>query len=168
MAITTLAYVKILGDLYTRAETSGSPTSSSVGVLGDIWLNNKPTDASYGKTYELTAITGTSPNFSYTWTELTRDDAKINITLARAEKDYLSIRGIPFEVSPTDGTTIIYPTNSDYTAAEMVCYLCNYAQYQGRGQKSEGLGDRSETHDDKIQGYPLSIVGTIERYQSAS
>jgi len=166
MAITTLVYVKILADLYTRSEVSGSPTSASVGVLGDIWLNNKPADTNQGKTYELTAITGTSPNFSYTWTELTRDDAKINITIARAEKDYLTIRGIPFDTVDDLGVTTSYPTNSDYIAAEMVCYLCNYAQYQGRGQKSEALGDRSESHDDKICGYPLSIVGTIDRFQS--
>jgi len=167
MAITTLAYVKILADLYTRAETSGDPTSASVGVLGDIWLNNKPTDANYGKTYELTAITGTAPSLSYTWTLQTRDDAKINIALGRAEKDYLAIRGIPFDTVDDEGVTTVYPDQADYTAAEMVCYLCNYAQYQGRGNKSESIGDRSETHDDKLRGYPVSIVGTIDRYMSA-
>jgi hypothetical protein len=184
VAITTLASVKIMADLFTRAETT-DPTTASVGVLGDIWLNNDPSDANYGKTWELTAITGTAPALSYTWTLQTSDDAKINRMLARVEQDYLAIRGIPFmlkidyeydratnrpwesDLYPTyTSYQSIYPTQSDQVAAEMVCYLLNYGQYQGRGEKSESIGDRSTTHDDKIFGYPRSIVGTIERYQS--
>lgn len=184
MAITTLAAVKIMADLFTRAETT-DPTTASVGVLGDIWLNNDSADANYGATWELTAITGTVPALSYTWTRLTADDAKITKMLARVEQDYLAIRGIPFtlkidyehdratnrpwETDPYPTYTdyqAIYPAQADQVAAEMVCYLLNYGQYQGRGEKSESLSDRSATHDDKICGYPRSIVGTIERYQS--
>jgi hypothetical protein len=168
MAITSLMNVKICADLYTRAETSGSPTTASVGILGDIWLNIKPADANIGKTYELTSITGTSPNFTYVWTAVTLDDAKINLMIPRAESDYLKIRGVPFDLSEVDGTTIIYPDSASLTAAEMVCYLCHYALYQGRGEKSESLGDKSESHDEKICGYPVSIVGTIDRFQRCS
>lgn len=164
MAITTKAFVKILADLYTRSE-SGAPTTSSAGSLGDVWLDNNSASATYGNTYELTSIT--SGPTTYVWTLITRDDARIAIAITRAEKDYLAIRGIPFELS-TDATPVdVYPTGSDYTAAEMVCYLCGYGVYQGRGEKSESIGDRSATHDDKIHGYPRSIVGTIKRYQAA-
>lgn len=164
MAITTLAYVKILADLYTRAET-GAPTTASVGAVGDIWLDNSSTSATYGKTYECTAIND-GPPVTYTWTLLTRDDAKIEIAIDRAEKDYLSIRGIDFETAD-DGVSPDYPDGADYTAAEMVCYLNSYGTYQGRGEKSESMGDRNAAHDDKLRGYPLSIVGTIERFQRA-
>lgn len=163
MAITTLAYVKILADLYTRADT-GAPTTASVGVLGDVWLDNSSTSATYGNTYELTSIT-TGPT-TYVWTLITRDDARISIAITKAEKDYLAIRGIAFELSEDTVPVDVYPDGSDYTAAEMVCYLCGYGVYQGRGEKSESLGDRSATHDDKIHGYPRSIVGTIKRYQA--
>ncbi len=162
--ITTLASVKIQADLYTRAE-EGAPETTDAGVLGDVWLDNDADSATYGKTYELTVITpaaGATPA-SYTWSLLTRDDARIIRTIPRAEKDYLAIRGIPFELDD-DEITIIYPESSDYDAAEMVCYLCELGSYQGRGEKSESVGDRSVTHDDKVYGYPRSIVGTIEQY----
>lgn len=165
MAITTLAAVKIMAELFTRAETS-DPSTSSVGVLGDIWLNNDSADSNYGATWELTAITGAAPNLSYTWTRLTADDAKINAKLARVEADFLAIRGIPFEQTTDSTPADIYPDGATDTAAEMVCYLLNYGQYQGRGEQSESLGDRSATHDAKIHGYPRSIVGTIKRYHS--
>jgi hypothetical protein len=161
--ITNKALVKILADLYTRSET-GAPTTASVGALGDIWLDNSSTSETYGNTYELTSIT-TGPT-TYVWTLLTRDDARIDISIARAEKDYLAIRGTSFELSTDTVPVDVYPDGADSTAAEMVCYLCGYGVYQGRGEKSESLGDRSATHDDKIHGYPRSIVGTIKRYQA--
>jgi len=164
MAITTLYAVKVSASLFTRAETA-DPTTATVGVLGDILINSDSGDANYGATWELTAITGTVPSLSYTWTRLTGDDARILAKIARAESDYLAIRGIPFELD-TDEVTIIYPASASDVAAEMVCYLLNLGQYQGRGEKAESMGDRSATHDDKIHGYPRSIVGTIARYQS--
>jgi hypothetical protein len=187
MAITTLAQVKIMADLYTRAETSGDPTSASAGTLGDIWLNNKSTDANYGATWELTAITGTSPNFSYTWTRLTRDEARINMMIPRAEADFLKIRGARFPTKlecdtdrlrdrpwetdphPTYGNyDTVYPDQADTIAAEMVCYLCAFGVYQGRGSTSGGVGDNTSTSDAKRLGYPVSIVGGIERIQGCA
>jgi hypothetical protein len=165
MAITTLYAVKVSAGLFTRTDTA-DPTTATVGVLGDILMNSDATDANYGGTWELTAITGTAPNLSYTWTRLTADDAKINAKIARAENDYLRIRGIPFEVSEDAIPVTTYPVGSSDVAAEMVCYLLNYGQYQGRGTKNESMSDRSVTYDDKIMAYPQSIVGSIERYQS--
>lgn len=165
MAITTLYAVKVSASLFTRAE-SADPTTATVGVLGDILINSDSGDANYGATWELTAITGTVPSLSYTWTRLTGDDARILAKIARAEHDYLAIRGIPFELSEDAIPVTVYPDGAGDVAAEMVCYLLNYGQYQGRGEKAESMGDRSATHDDKIHGYPRSIVGTITRYQS--
>lgn len=164
MAITTLYAVKVMADLFTRTATA-DPTTATVGVLGDILINADSTDANYGKTWELTSITGTAPSLSYNWTLLTADDARINLKIPRAEVDYLAIRGIPFEMSDDTVPVTVYPDSAEDVAAEMVCYLLNYGQYQGRGEKSESLSDRSVTHDDKIHGYPRSIVGTIDRYQ---
>lgn len=169
MAITTTAYVKIMADLYTRAETSGDPTSASSGTVGDIWLNNKTTDANYGATWELTSITVviSPPSTTYNWTRLTRDDPKIAIGIARAEQDFLRIRGIPFELDD-DGVTVVYPDGAENIAAEMVCYICGIGMYFGRGSKSESLSDRSVTYETKICGYPVSIVGGIEQFQRVS
>ena len=165
MAITTLYAVKVSAALFTRAENA-DPTTSTVGVLGDILINADSTDVNYGKTWELTAITGLAPSITYTWTLQTGDDARILAKIARAEQDYLAIRGIPFELSTDAIPVTVYPDGAEDVAAEMVCYLLNYGQYQGRGVVSEGLSDRSNTYDAKIHGYPRSIVGTINRYQA--
>lgn len=162
MAITTLAEVKIIADEFTRAE-SEDPTSASVGVIGDIWLNNDPLDANYGATWELNAIV-TVPSTSYTWTRLTAIDAKVTAKIARAEQDYLAIRGVPFDTD--DNGYIDYPDGASDVAAEMVCYLLGLGVYEGRGAASESLMGRSVNYDAKIHGYPRSIVGTIVRYQS--
>jgi len=162
MSITTPAYVKILAGLFTREE-SGAPTTASVGAVGDVWLDNSPVSLTYGKTWECTAIL--AGPVSYTWTAVTRDDAKITISIGRAEKDYLSIRGIPFEYE-IDGITVKYPEGAEHIAAEMTCYICGYYPYTGRGEKSISEGGVSNTHDDKVRGYPQSIVSCIDRYQS--
>jgi hypothetical protein len=78
----------------------------------------------------------------------------------------LRIRGIPFDLSDDTIPVTEYPVGASDVAAEMVCYLLNYGQYQGRGVKNESMSDRSATYDDKIMSYPWSIVGSIERYQS--
>jgi hypothetical protein len=119
-------------------------------------------DTATGLTYELTAIV-TTPSTSYTWTADTELDAEITMNIARAESDYLRIRGIAFEL---DDDAIVYPTSASYVAAEMVCYLSGIGRIGGRGKSIESLGGRSSNYEQKILGYPISIVGTIERYQS--
>jgi hypothetical protein len=155
MAITSIATVKIMADLYTRVE-SGMPNPARTGAIGDIWLDNDPDSETYGNTYLCSDIIAGTP-VTYKWDKQTQDDAKITLSIKRAENDYLSLRGIPF----SNG----YPDGADFTAAEMVCYLNNWGQHRGRGAKTESLGDRASTYDEKLRGYPLSIVSTIERFQ---
>jgi hypothetical protein len=154
--ITTMAEVKTLARLFNKSG-SGAPTTATVGVLGDVYM-----DTDDGLTYELTAI-ATTPSVSYTWTADTELDAEITMNISRAESDYLRIRGIPFEL---DDDEIVYPTSANYVAAEMVCYLSGIGRLGGRGKQIESLGGRSSNYEQKILGYPISIVGTIERYQS--
>lgn len=156
--ITTMALVKLLGKLYDKAGAS-APTTSTVGELFDVYL-----DTATGLSYELTAITDGQP-VVYTWTPDTSRDTEIAIFIARAESDYLEIRGVPFDVDESDD--IVYPTGADSTAAEMVCYLSGIGRYDGRGKSDESLSGRAATYDRKLHGYPVSIVGAIRRYQSA-
>lgn len=162
--ITNKALVKILADLYMTTG-DGKPENTTAGTLFDVYLDVDKTSSTYGNTYVLTAITGVDPALEYTWVQDKKDDAKIDMKIARAEKDYLAIRNAPFE---SDGINDLYPDGSDDVVAEMACYLLGLGNYQGRGQQAESLGDRSQTHDTKISGYPVSIVGTITRYQSMS
>jgi hypothetical protein len=160
--ITDLFTVKMIADLYTRIE-DGEPGTGDAGELGALWLDGDEESATYGKSWELTAVSDDVVPV-YTWTLFKKDDAKIALFVPRAEADYLFSRGIAFE---TDGEKIVYPETAALTAAEMVCYLMGIGAYQGRGAKTEGQGDRSTSYDDKIAGYPASIVGSIIRYVSA-
>ncbi len=155
MAITTLAAVKTAAELYNRTQ-SGAPTTATSGVVGDMLM-----DTATGKTYELTSIT-TGPTV-YNWTEQTAIDTKINAKLTRVEQDYLAIRGLPFDKDALDAT--VYPTGASDTAAEMVCYLLELGRYQGRGNTAETEDKIQKTYDMKWNGYPLGIVGCIERFQ---
>ena len=160
MAITTLTAVKTAADLYNRSQ-SGAPTTSTVGVVGDIIL-----DTATGKTYECTGIivvTTPTPSTTYTWTEQTAIDIKINAKITRAELDYKAIRGLPFDKDDQEAT--VYPDGSSDTAAEMVCYLLVIGKYTGRGISAETEDKIQKTYDAKIHGYPRSIVGCIERFQ---
>lgn len=159
MAITTLAAVKTAAELYNRTQ-SGAPTTATSGVVGDMLM-----DTATGKTYELTSITVvvSPPSTAYNWTEQTAIDTKISTKITRAEQDYLAIRGLPFDKDALDAT--VYPTGSSDTAAEMVCYLLELGRYQGRGNTAETEDKIQKTYDAKWNGYPLSIVGCIERFQ---
>lgn len=159
MAITTLAAVKTAAELYNRTQT-GAPTTATSGVVGDMLM-----DTDSGITYELTSIVVVvSPaSTTYNWTEQTAIDTKINAKLTRVEQDYLAIRGLPFDTDDSGDT--VYPTGSSDTAAEMVCYLLELGRYQGRGNTQETEDKIQKTYDPKWHGYPLGIVGCIERFQ---
>jgi hypothetical protein len=157
MAITTLASVKTVARLFDRSG-SGAPTTATVGELGEIYMNTAT-----GLTYYLATIT-TTPSTAYNWVADTAKDAQINLYIPRAEADYLAIRGVAFE---TEDDEPVYPSGASVCAAEMVCYLTGIGRFDGRGKSSESLSSRQAQYDAKIKGYPMSIVGTIERYQSA-
>jgi len=159
MPITTKAQVKLIGNLYTRVE-EGAPTSSTVGELGDIWLDFDSDSATYGNTYELTNIVGGV----YTWTQDKTNDAKIDLFIRRAESDYLRIRGIAFDTD--EDSLTVYPTDSDLTSAEMVCFLLGLGDYEGRGKTSESVAGRSVAMEGKLGGYPFALVSNIKRYQA--
>lgn len=154
MAITDMGTVKTLALMYDISG-EGAPTTATVGLVGEVYM-----DEDTGLTYKCTAA---APPL-YTWAADTSKDMLINISLERAENDFLRIRGIPFDES--SGLTL-YPEGAIFTAAEMVCFLVGLGDYEGRGKKSEGFGGRSITMDDKLLGYPHSIVGGIKRYQGA-
>lgn len=158
MAITTIAQVKLLGKLYDIIGNA-IPTTATVGEVGDIYL-----DYSSDLSYVCTAVNA-GPPVTYTWVVDISKDYEISLFIARAESDYLNIRGVAFDVDSLGAT--VYPSGADSTAAEMVCYLSGIGRYDGRGKKDESLSGRSASYDDKIHGYPRSIVGTIKRYQSA-
>ena len=142
--ITNLTKVKILAEIPTIVG-EGVPTVT--GAAGDVYL-----DTITGLTYDWTGSA---------WVADTSGDIKINMAIRKAEQDYLKIRGIPFEI---DDEEIVYPESADYTAAEMVCYLLGIGDYEGRGKGSESIGGRAVTFDQKMFGYPVSIIGTIDRY----
>lgn len=158
--ITTMARVKMFAEPEMRVE-SGAPTTSDSGALGDIWLDNDADSATFGKTWELIDIV-TVPEPSYAWKAYDKLDARIERFLSRVERDFLAIRGIPFE-SNDEG--VVYPDYASDIAAEMVCYAAGLGAYEGRGMDAESVSDRSRTYERKINGYPRSIVGSIERFQ---
>jgi hypothetical protein len=151
-----MANVKTMAGIYSKSG-SGAPSTSTVGVLGDVYM-----DTATGLTYELTAII-TTPSTAYTWTAYTVYDGKINLFLPRCEADYLAIRGIPYSVEDDE---IVYPSGADSVAAEMCCFLAGLGRYTGRGKIAESLGSRSATYEKMLMGYPMSIIGSIDRYQS--
>lgn len=144
--ITTLATVKIVAQLTDR-QAEGVPAGA--GSVGESYL-----DTATGLTY---VYNGTA------WILDTSGDMLITMFIQKAEDDYLNIRGLDFDVVDEE---IVYPVGSSLTGAEMVCYLSNLGNYEGRGTASEGLGGRSASYDQKINGYPMSIVGNIERFHS--
>jgi hypothetical protein len=155
--ITTLAKVKLIARMYDRAG-SGAPTNSTPGELLDNYL-----DKDTGLSYVLDAIDD-GPPVVYTWTQVPGMDDEIELYIPRAESDYLAIRGIPFDEDDGDP---VYPASADIVAAEMVCYLTGIGRFDGRGKMSESLSSRQAQYEPKIKGYPISIVGQIDRYQSA-
>lgn len=153
--ITTKQLVKTLARLFDTSG-DGAPTDATAGQVGDRYM-----DSATGLTYELVEIEADPTK--YIWVGLTQLDAEIDLMISRAEADYLQLRGVEFAKGEHD--EIIYPPAADVTAAEMVCYLTGIGRYTGRGYGSASLGGRNATYDRKILGYPVSIVGSITRYQ---
>ena len=154
--ITAKADVKILAALYSILG-QGAPTTSTAGHIGDIYVDIDEKNATYGNSYLLQEIT---EGGDYIWERDKTEDKRIEIFINRAERDYLSIRGRAFDTD--DDGNIIYPDGADIVGAEMVCYLLG--AYEGRGKNSDGIGGRSNSYEKKIAGYPVSIVGQIDRY----
>ena len=152
--ITTLALVKTIARLYDRSG-EGVPTNDTVATLGQIYM-----DTATGLTYELTVDTPTK-----VWTPDTSYDLLISLAITRAEVDYLRIRNRSFDLDEAE--EIVYPDGSDFTAAEMVCSILSLGDYDGRGKSGEGLAGRSATYEQKLSGYPVSIVGSIRRFVGA-
>jgi len=145
--ITDMALVKTLARIET---TNGAGVPTTAGEIGDIYL-----DVDSGLTYEWDGAE---------WVPYTEFDRIINAYLQRVESDYLRIRGIPF--AEVEGETV-YPDGAETVAAEMVCFLAGLGDYEGRNLKSESVGGRSATIDDKVRGYPAGIVDNIKRYVRA-
>ncbi len=154
--ITHKALVKTLAALYTITG-DGAPTTSTVGVVGDIYLD-LGSSATYGNTYLCTAVNTVGP--SHTWVLDNREDARIELAIKRAERDYLRMRGTAFATDDDDNA--VYPDGADVTAGEMACYILGF--YEGRGVDSEGLGDRNANYEKKVAGYPVSIVANIDKF----
>ena len=154
MAITTLADVKVLGKLYTQLG-EGAPTEATTGTVGDIYVDIDEESETYGNSYVLTSIDGTT----YNWQQVTTEDVEIERYIKRAEQDYKKIRGVAFD---SDDNVTVYPDGADLVSAEMVLYLMGVIE--GRGTDSDSLGDRNQSYEKKIAGYPVSIVGQIDRY----
>lgn len=152
--ITNKADVKILAALYSILG-EGAPTTSTSGQVGDIYVDTDPESATYGDSFELTEVDGGV----YTWDAMRGEDARIELLIKRAERDYLRIRGRAFEVEDEE---TVYPEGSDIVGAEMVCYLLGV--YEGRGKDSEGAAGRSMSYERKIAGYPASIVSQIDSF----
>ena len=148
--ITNRAAVKVMGDLYTITG-EGEPTTATVGTLGDIYVDIDEDSLTFGNSYVLTAIS----EGSYTWTRDMTYDTKIDYAIMRAHRDYLRIRGKPFDESG-------YPDGAEIVAAEMACYVAGI--YEGRGVDSEGVADRSKGYEKKVAGYPASIVAQIDKF----
>ena len=155
MAIANIADVKLLAALYSILG-EGAPTTSTAGIVGDIYLDIDQDSATYGKTYLMTGLAETA----YTWIADVWQDTSITRMITRAEQDYLQIRGREFETD--DYGAVVYPDGADIVGAEMACYLLGL--YEGRGLASGSIGGKSSTYEKKIAGYPVSIVGQIDRY----
>lgn len=155
--ITHKAIVKTLAALYS-VTGEGAPTTATVGVVGDIYLDLDTDSVTYGNTYLCTAVDTDTPE--YTWVLDNREDARIVLAIIRAERDYLRMRGKAFATDDDDNT--VYPDGANITAGEMACYILGF--YEGRGVDSEGLGDRNASYEKKVAGYPVSIVANIDKF----
>jgi hypothetical protein len=98
-------------------------------------------------------------------------DSKIDLLIPHIEAAFERIRGIDFDEDSND--VIEYPENAEMIAAEMIGYKLVTSPFTSgtySDKKSESIGSYSytrNTREDMIQGFPKSIVGQIERYQSS-
>lgn len=98
-------------------------------------------------------------------------DTRIDLFIPHVEADFESIRGIPFDEDSND--EIYYPENAELIATQMIAYLIKTMSLSSgvfSEMQSESIGSYSyskKAGTDMLMGYPKSIVGRIERYQSA-
>ena len=96
-------------------------------------------------------------------TDTSKDDV-IRMLIPAVENDYLLIRGKAFNLTDDSDEGTDYPENSEVIASEMIAFKLNSRLTSGI--KSEHIGSYSYSKDEKLlNGYPLSIVGLIERFQ---
>lgn len=97
-------------------------------------------------------------------------DSRIDLYIPHVEADFESIRGIPFDEDSND--EVYYPDNAELIATQMIAYLIQTMSITSdvfNNKVSESIGSYSYTKKggvEMLKGYPKSIVGRIERYQS--
>lgn len=97
-------------------------------------------------------------------------DVKIDALIPKVEADYLLIRNVPFDTDEADN--IVYPSGSDVTAVEMISFKIGQSGKKigeaGRVLTAESIDSYrasfANAMDKAVIGYPLSIVGNIERF----
>lgn len=98
-------------------------------------------------------------------------DTQIDLFIPHVEADFLRIRGVAFDLDSNDD--IDYPDNAELISAQMIGYLLKTTGFNSgtySDKMSESIGSYSYSRGGKVEslmGYPLSIVGRIERYQRA-
>lgn len=96
------------------------------------------------------------------------DDVRIENLIPAVEQHYLQIRGQAFDDDGADPPVTVYPTGSDYTAAQMINWLI-FGGGKLLGVTRERINNYEATYEGgvlakgRVMGYPASVVGTIER-----
>ena len=98
-------------------------------------------------------------------------DSKIDLLIPHIEAAFERIRGVPFDEDSND--VIEYPENAEMISAEMIGYKLVTSPFTSgtySDKKSESIGSYSYTRlngskSEMLMGFPISIVGQIERYQ---
>jgi hypothetical protein len=96
-------------------------------------------------------------------------DSFIEANIPRVENTMLIIRNIPWDTDELGNT--VYPPGSDAIAAEMIGYKIKTKKSSGDEVSSESIDSYSvsfNSSQSKIEGYPVSIVGDIERFADGS
>jgi len=92
----------------------------------------------------------------------------IDMFIPMVEKDFEIIQNRPFDIDSNDDTE--YPDNAEYIVSQMIGYNLSNSAFSSKAygdKKSESIGGYSYTRnakDDMLKGYPLSIVGKIQRF----
>jgi hypothetical protein len=93
-------------------------------------------------------------------------DSMIDLLIPVVEEDFLTIRGVPFEVD--DQNQVIYPRGAMLTAKLMLDWLLSpeSGKALSGGMKTETIGKYSYSLQelDEVSGYPKAIIGRIEKY----
>ena len=106
-------------------------------------------------------------------------DVRISRLIPKCTADYLKIRNAPWDtvgsltyLGEPEGNfgeltsdTVIYPTGSAETIAEMIAYKLNTTPGEAM-ISSESINSYSKSYGspNTIMGYPTSVVGSIKKY----